>query len=30
VPGVDLIPLSTLAVANVYRKAKRIGANGER
>jgi hypothetical protein len=30
VPGVDLIPLWTLAVANVYRKAKRIGANGER
>ena len=24
VPGVDLIPLWTLAVANVYRKAKRI------
>jgi hypothetical protein len=29
VPGVDLIPLWTLAVANVYRKAKRIAANGE-
>jgi hypothetical protein len=29
VPGVDLIPLWTLAVANVYRKSKRIAANSE-
>jgi hypothetical protein len=26
VPGVDLVPLWTLAVANVYRKSKRIAA----
>lgn len=26
VPGVDLVPLWTLAVANVYRKSKRRGA----
>jgi len=26
VPGVDLVPLWTLAVANVYRKAKTAGA----
>lgn len=25
VPGVDLVPLWTLAVANVYRKAKQLG-----
>ena len=25
VPGVDLVPLWTLAVANVYRKSKRLG-----
>jgi hypothetical protein len=35
VPGVDLVPLWTLAVANVYRKSKRIaitqeGNRGER
>lgn len=30
VPGVDLVPLWTLAVANVYRKSKRIaGSAGE-
>src|SRR5580658_2172131 len=27
VPGVDLVPLWTLAVANVYRKQKQIAAN---
>jgi hypothetical protein len=27
VPGVDLVPLWTLAVANVYRKTKRIAAS---
>jgi hypothetical protein len=27
VPGVDLVPLWTLAVANVYRKSKRIAIN---
>jgi hypothetical protein len=27
VPGVDLVPLWTLAVANVYRKSKRIAVN---
>lgn len=29
VPGVDLVPCWTLAVANVYRKSKRIAANME-
>lgn len=29
VPGVDLIPFWTLAVANVYRKAKKIAASAE-
>jgi len=29
VPGVDLVPLWTLAVANVYRKSKRIAVNTE-
>ena len=29
VPGVDLVPFWTLAVANVYRKAKRIAASDE-
>ena len=29
VPGVDLVPFWTLAVANVYRKAKRIGVDAE-
>jgi hypothetical protein len=29
VPGVDLVPLWTLAVANVYRKSKRIVATLE-
>jgi hypothetical protein len=29
VPGVDLVPFWTLAVANVYRKSKRITVNGE-
>jgi hypothetical protein len=29
VPGVDLIPLWTIAVANVYRKAKKIAASAE-
>ena len=28
VPGVDLIPLWTLAVANVYRKSKRLEGSG--
>lgn len=27
VPGVDLVPLWTLSVANVYRKSKRIAAS---
>jgi hypothetical protein len=27
VPGVDLVPLWTLAVANVYRKSKRLTVN---
>ncbi len=27
VPGVDLVPLWTLAVANVYRKSKRLAAH---
>jgi len=27
IPGVDLVPLWTLAVANVYRKQKQIAAN---
>ncbi len=29
VPGVDLVPLWTLAVANVYRKSKRIAVTTE-
>ena len=29
VPGVDLIPLWTLAVANVYRRSKRIAVSAE-
>ena len=29
VPGVDLVPFWTIAVANVYRKAKRIAASAE-
>ena len=29
VPGVDLVPFWTLAVANVYRKSKRIAVNTE-
>ncbi len=29
VPGVDLVPLWTLAVANVYRKSKRVAATTE-
>lgn len=29
VPGVDLVPFWTLAVANVYRKSKRIAATAE-
>jgi len=29
VPGVDLVPLWTLAVANVYRKSKQIAAASE-
>jgi hypothetical protein len=29
VPGVDLVPFWTLAVANVYRKSKRIVVNRE-
>ncbi len=28
-PGVDLVPFWTLAVANVYRKAKRIAVAAE-
>ena len=30
VPGVDLVPFWTLAVANVYRKSKQIAVNVER
>ncbi|SPE18242.1 hypothetical protein SBA5_1420002 [Candidatus Sulfotelmatomonas gaucii] len=30
VPGVDLVPLWTLAVANVYRKSKRVALAAER
>jgi len=30
VPGVDLVPFWTLAVANVYRKSKRIAVEEER
>ena len=30
VPGVDLVPLWTLAVANVYRKAKQLAVEAER
>ena len=29
VPGVDLVPFWTIAVANVYRKSKRIAVNAE-
>jgi hypothetical protein len=29
VPGVDLVPFWTLAVANVYRKSKQIAVNAE-
>ena len=29
VPGVDFVPLWTLAVANVYRKSKRLAVNPE-
>ena len=29
VPGVDLVPFWTLAVANVYRKSKRIEVEAE-
>jgi hypothetical protein len=29
VPGVDLVPFWTIAVANVYRKAKKIAASAE-
>jgi len=29
VPGVDLVPLWTMAVANVYRKSKRIAVAAE-
>jgi len=29
VPGVDLVPFWTMAVANVYRKSKRIAVAGE-
>ena len=29
VPGVDLVPFWTMAVANVYRKSKRIAVNVE-
>jgi hypothetical protein len=29
VPGVDLVPLWTIAVANVYRKSKRIAVAAE-
>jgi hypothetical protein len=30
VPGVDLVPLWTLAVANVYRRSKQIAASAEK
>ncbi len=30
VPGVDLVPFWTMAVANVYRKSKRIAVTAER
>ena len=30
VPGVDLVPFWTLAVANVYRKAKRLAIEAEK
>src|ERR1700680_5304899 len=30
VPGVDLVPFWTMAVANVYRKSKRIGVDAEK
>src|ERR1700680_3303418 len=30
VPGVDLVPFWTIAVANVYRKSKRIGVDAEK
>jgi len=29
VPGVDLVPLWTIAVANVYRKSKRMAESAE-
>ncbi len=29
VPGVDLVPFWTMAVANVYRKSKRIAVSAE-
>jgi hypothetical protein len=29
VPGVDLVPFWTMAVANVYRKSKRIAVNAK-
>ena len=29
VPGVDLVPFWTMAVANVFRKSKRIAVNAE-
>jgi hypothetical protein len=29
IPGVDLVPFWTIAVANVYRKSKRIAAEAE-
>ena len=29
VPGVDLVPFWTIAVANVYRKSKQMAVNGE-
>jgi len=29
VPGVDLVPLWTMAVANVYRKSKRLAVTTE-
>jgi hypothetical protein len=29
VPGVDLVPFWTMAVANVYRKSKRMAVEGE-
>ena len=29
IPGVDLVPFWTLAVASVYRKSKRIAVSGE-